>query len=182
MPQTHYSTSEHGRQKDTFLYLRMNLPCLSLVLDCSLYTVNIIAKFMLDWVENGFNCETNSWQTRRLLNPLSPPKSRLCTLSSNSTQGFIPRLLCLKKSALLFCLWPTSVVKELCLNLCAHMADELKMKDFGKSLSWTVKDGPSPNKLWSTGEAGWSGLPPHTLQYSKMAHRMNTWLSSGYIF
>lgn len=74
----------------------MNLSCLSLVLDCSLYTVNIIAKFMLG-VENGFNCETNSWQTRRLLNPLSPPKSRLCPLSSNSTQGFIPKLLCFEK-------------------------------------------------------------------------------------
>ena len=101
---------------------------------------------MLDWVENGFNCETNSWQTRRLLNPLSLPKSRLCPLSSNSTQGFIPRLLCFEKSALLFCLWPTSVVKELCLNLCAHVADELKTKDFGKSLSWTEKDGPSPEQ------------------------------------
>lgn len=65
---------------------------------------------MLDWVDNGFNCETISWQTRRLLNPLSLCESRLCP-SPLLHQKRSPDCLVFekkgKKSALLFCLWPT---------------------------------------------------------------------------
>lgn len=48
---------------------------------------------------------------------------------------------------------------------------ELKMKDVGISVGWSEAVHPL-NKLLSTGEAGWSGLPPQTLQYSKTAHRI----------
>lgn len=115
--------------------------------------------------EIGVNCETNSWQPRRLLRPPDPPPPPPIIQQKGSTPG------CYTygggKSALLFCPWPPSVVVEPSLSLCpGGRTDKLGAKISG-SLDWAVRDGPSANKPLSTGEAGWSGLPPHTLQYSK---------------
>lgn len=134
---------------------------------------------------NGFNCETNSWQPRRLLRPwfpLPPPDLFTCPdcvpphlfNRKGQTAGLN------EKSALLFCLWPTPVVMEPLRSPCPRVNDKLGVKIFRNS-DWSVQEDLSTNKLLSTGEAGWSGLPPHTLQYSKMAHRKNTGLLVGYI-
>ena len=137
---------------------------------------------MLDWVDNGFNCETNSWQTRRLLNPLSLPESRLCP-SLMFQQMFLPGLLsfggkkkCPSILSVAYICCPGTVFESLYASGWRTENDRL-----WELLCWMVGDSPSSNKLLSTGEAGWSGLPPHTLQYSKTAHRINTGLLSGYV-
>lgn len=65
-------------------------------------------------------------------------------------------------------------------SLHAH-EDELKRKASGVPC-WMVRSGPSSNKLLFTGEAGWSSLPPHTLQYSKKGTRDTHRMFVGFCF
>lgn len=181
-------TLQHVHTRTPLFVFKDNL--LSLVHDCSLYiciNIHIYERCVCCQVSlgrNGFNCETNSWQPRRLLRPRSPPPHPpdLFTCPDCVPPHLFNRRVQTaglnEKSALLFCLWPTPVVMEPLPSPCPRVDDKLRVKIFRNS-DWTVQEDPSTNKLLSTGEAGWSGLPPHTLQYSKMAHRKNTGLLVG---
>lgn len=119
----------------------------------------------------------------RLPPPLPAPHPPT-PLPTSSTKGFKPRVASFWEEKLEKCPSILSVAYVSRRGTVAESSPARKWRteseDFGNS-DWTVRDGPSANKLLSTGEAGWSGLPPHTLQYSKMAHRMNTGLIVGYL-
>lgn len=187
MPQTHYSKSTYGCQKTLFVF-KDDAPTslLFMIVVYILYICcQVCAKLGGSWIQLWNKLLTN----KKAAKPTVPSRvqteslSPLIQLKGSSPGCYVLKKKRKKKKEVPFyfvcglhqlswkCVW--IFVRKRMTNW--------KWKTLG-TLRWTVVDSPPSNKHLSTGEAGWSGLPPHTLQYSKTAHRMNTGLLSGYIF